>query len=81
VSFLEYGSYLNAGTDGFAIMIASRWKRPSPRYLFDKRKIRYAAMSSGRQEEAMKLKVLHESVNIAERGRGASENLPGRQRF
>ena len=29
VSARRYGSYLNAGTVGFAIMIASRWKRPS----------------------------------------------------
>ena len=29
VKTLKYGSYLYAGTVGFAIMIASRWNRPS----------------------------------------------------
>jgi len=33
VNFLEYGSYRNAGTEGLAIMIDSRWNRPSPTYL------------------------------------------------
>jgi len=43
----------------------------------DKRKRRYRQQG----DETIKVKVSHESVNIAEYGRGASEDFPGRQRL
>jgi hypothetical protein len=34
VIFFSYGSYRNAAMVGLAIMMDSRWNRPSPKYLY-----------------------------------------------
>lgn len=72
VNFLEYGSYRNAGTEGLAIMIDSRWNRPSPTYL---------PKESALVQSTWSLGDLHEPIDMVQLGSGASQYLAGTKRF
>src|SRR5712672_2577723 len=79
VNFLEYGSYRNAGTDGLAIMMASKWKRPSPRYLFLGRR---NTRISGRRDRQRLREMSHMSASTSPRGGAVQPKIsPGDRGF
>ena len=69
VNFFEYGSYRNAGTVGLAIMIDSRWKRPSPTYL------------DGSVEVKWKTDDSHERIDVVQFRSSTAEDFTRAQRL